>query len=596
MEKDKLENLKFKLLNRQFLYNQQGYNLIKCMTFRYVLNEINISIPSIKDHYMKLNPYFAALRELIEQNLDKITEKLGANFRELVLDCIVSFSQYSESDSGVEQALLTIENMSQEDIKNFIIYQSNDFGGKDNFSTPETLSNLAGAILKTNNFKLNWLDIGCGNGDFLTTNAINHPSDCFTGIEIHYNSSLLTKIRLTFLGVNSYVRNENILEIYDNLYKYDCVFAHIPFNVRLNFLTKDAPIDYFNNSNKYIGKLKPSQTAEWLFIDRALQNLSQNGKAVIIVPEGILFNSVDIEQRANLVNQRIIECIIKLPSNLFANTAISTSLLVLSLNNKEDYIKFIDASNLCIKGRRLSELNVNEILDEYTSNGGIKVPYDKIHKENYNLSVKRYKDVDNIDLINPIKLKDLVTDIYRGFQIQAKLLDKYSTNDQQNDTYKIVNPGDLEDGTFDINNLEMIKSEKDLDRYLLQDYDVLLSSKSTKIKTAIAEIKDNEKIIPSGSIIVVRCDKNKINPVYLKTFLDSTNGKKLLESIQTGTTIISINPSALNEMNISCLPIEKQNLICNAFLTKMDLLKIEKRKIKKLEEELCNIFDSNTEE
>ena len=132
--------------------------------------------------------------------------------------------------------------------------------------------------------------------------------------------------------------------------------------------------------------------------------------------------------------------------------------------------------------------------------------------------------------------------------------------------------------------------------HLLQDYDVLLSSKSTKIKTAIAEIKNNEKIIPSGSIIVVRCDKNKINPVYLKTFLDSTNGKKLLESIQTGTTIISINPSALNEMNISCLPIEKQNLICNAFLTKMDLLKIEKRKIKKLEEELCNIFDSNTEE
>ena len=95
--------------------------------------------------------------------------------------------------------------------------------------------------------------------------------------------------------------------------------------------------------------------------------------------------------------------------------------------------------------------------------------------------------------------------------------------------------------------------------------------------------------------MVIRCDENKINPVYLKAFFDSINGSKLLESIQTGTAIISINASALLNMKISCIDREKQDKIAAAYLERLDQFKITQNKLRKLENELNTVFDKFVE-
>ena len=90
------------------------------------------------------------------------------------------------------------------------------------------------------------------------------------------------------------------------------------------------------------------------------------------------------------------------------------------------------------------------------------------------------------------------------------------------------------------------------DRYLLKNGDVIISSKGTKIKVAVADIK-NRKIIPNGNLLVLRLDTNKIEPYYLEAFLNSENGRLALEQIQTGAVIISINPSRVEQMKISMI-------------------------------------------
>lgn len=585
-----IEILKSKILQRQFMYNQQGYTLIKYMVFKYVLTEVGVSFPSVKEFDCKIEKHFETIKPLIYENLEKISYMFGDNVKDLVLNCIVSFSSYNVSDSGFEQALLIIEEMSQEDIINFILNDSDNLGGKEICSTPETLSNLVSLILSNTHSQKSWLDLGCGDGNFLVNVAKKFPHDVFFGVEVNYNSYLLTCLKLAFMKVHNRIFNSNIFD-YSGEVSVDYVFAHIPFGVKVGSFPSQ-----FNN--KFVGPLKQSQTVEWAFIDLALQCMNSLGRGCVVIPDGLLTNIMDVEQRARLVKSGLIECIIKLPTNFFSYTSISTSLIVFDKNKKVDYIKFIDASELCIQGRRFSELDVEAILDEYKNGGrnSLIVKHTSIEESNYNLSLKKYKDVHDIKLQNPRNLGELVIDIFRGVQLQARVLDKYTTLNKKEDVYRFVNSGDINDGSFIIEELNMIDSEKNLDRYILQDGDVLITSKSTKVKTAITEIRHNEKIIPSGSIVVIRCRKDLINPVYLKAFFDSNNGRKLLESIQTGTTIISINPSALQDMVVECLPFEKQEQIATKFLQTMDMLRYEKQKVAKLENELNTVFDSLLED
>ena len=104
---------------------------------------------------------------------------------------------------------------------------------------------------------------------------------------------------------------------------------------------------------------------------------------------------------------------------------------------------------------------------------------------------------------------------------------------------------------------------------------------------------ENEKIVASGNLLILRPDKKKINPYYLKLFFDSDKGNKILSSIQTGAVILSINASQLKKINISLLPMDEQEKLANKYLAKIDSIKIMKAKLQQLEEELNDIGKDN---
>lgn len=578
-----MEQKNIQTLKREFRFSEQGYTLVKLMVFIYAFKKTDINYPIYKAKEHSAQDYLSKLWEIANSNLLKINEKCGEQLGEIVKECVKSFNSYVSTQSSLSFALSVLNDLSIDDIKDFIINDANFIGEREDLSSPKNLIDLViGLLAKEEN--QSWFDLGCGNGDFLVElTKKNNNVSCY-GEDINYNCQLLTKIRLYFTGTNAKIFENNILSTnYNEI--VDVAYANTPFLMRLSRTGFD-----YNDYNKYVGNLRTMQNADWIFADRLLQSIKDRG--IILMTEASLMNFVNIEQRKNVIEKNLIEGVIKLPTNLFMYTGISVSMVIFNKHKQNKEIKFLDATKMCTSGRRLNELNVSEILQAYNSENEVtKVNIEDISKEDYSLHVKKYIDVNDIILENETILETVVDEIFRGTQISASMLDEYSKVSEGDKVYKLISMGDIQNGSFDIDGLQVIKNDGKFDRYLVKNGDVLVSSKSTKIKTAVVEIPEGEKFVATGSLLVIRCNQEKINPVYLKTFFDSSNGSKLLESIQTGTAIISINASALMKMRISLLEKSKQDKIAERFLLKLDQFKVTQAKLARLEKELTNVFD-----
>ncbi len=579
-----MKNQKNYDLMKEFRFGSQGYELVKGMMFIYAFKKANIEYPLFCQEKIDALEYLIQLHQLADANLTEIDKSCGRGLGEIIRDCVLGFEKHKSIHHKMNYALNILNDFTTNDIENFIINDVNLMCDRYIFCPPKN-SSLIDLIIKLleKDGKESWLDLGCGNGDYLIELTKKHNNIKCYGSESDYNLMLLTKIKMFFLKTNAIIREDKI--IYNSYKEFvDVGYTNTPFLISLS---KDN--SNYNNYNKYIGNLKPFQNGDWIFVDRLLQCIKERG--IIVIPESCLMNHVDIEQRKNIIEKNLVEGVIKLPDNLFTRN-ILVSIIVFNKNKSNKEIKFLDATKMSYEGRRLSEINVDEIFDAYNSESNlIKINIDDISKEDYCLSVKKYTDVNDIVLENEIVLENVVDEIFRGAQIPASIIDEYSKVEDDEDVYKLVSVGDIQNGTFDIDTLQVIKNDKKFDRYLIKNGDVIVSSKSTKIKTAVVDVPKDQKFVATGSLLVIRCNQDKINPVYLKAFFDSKNGSKLLESIQTGTSIISINTSALMKLKISLLDRAKQDEIAKGYLLKLNQYKDTQHKLNNLEKELNNIFD-----
>ena len=123
---------------------------------------------------------------------------------------------------------------------------------------------------------------------------------------------------------------------------------------------------------------------------------------------------------------------------------------------------------------------------------------------------------------------------------------------------------------------------------------IVITSKGTKIKIAVAEI-EGRKIIPNGNLLVLRLDTKKINPYYLKAYLDSENGRLSLEQIQTGAITISINPNRIEQINVSMVDKDLQEAFAEKYKQKMEELYLAQEQVKKIKDQIDNLFKKEIE-
>ena len=135
-----------------------------------------------------------------------------------------------------------------------------------------------------------------------------------------------------------------------------------------------------------------------------------------------------------------------------------------------------------------------------------------------------------------------------------------------------------------------------LDKYAIQNGDVIVTSKSSKVKVGVVDFEPKERIIVTGGMIIIRPNKEKLNPIYLKAFLDSELGQQELRMIQKGSIIVSINAKDLSNIDVPYLDIKKQEQIANSYQNNVSSLIALKEEAREIENKLKNILDEREAE
>ncbi len=218
------------------------------------------------------------------------------------------------------------------------------------------------------------------------------------------------------------------------IYEYDTLTSEERWNEYADVILANPPF----MSPK--GGIRPhnrfsvqSKRSEVLFVNYMAEHLTANGRAGIIVPEGIIFQSQNAhKQLRKMLVEDYLVAVVSLPAGVFnPYSGVKTSILILdhALSKRADSIAFfkvetdgfglgaqrrpIDRNDLpqiqAELGEYLNRLRVGKSFDDFMPTMGRAVEKDKItaNKE-YNLSGERYREIISKDAKWPMAtMKDL---------------------------------------------------------------------------------------------------------------------------------------------------------------------------------------------
>ncbi len=186
---------------------------------------------------------------------------------------------------------------------------------------------------------------------------------------------------------------------------FDCILANPPFM---------TPKGGIQPHNKFAIKANRSEV---LFVDYIMEHLNSTGRAGIIVPEGIVFQSANAykQLRKELIDGNYLYAVVSLPSGIFnPYSGVKTSILFIdkTLAKKTDKILFVEIQNdgfdLGAQRRQIDKNDLPKALElinswqncintkkEFKSNSTIATVVEKsklAENEEYNLTASRYKE------------------------------------------------------------------------------------------------------------------------------------------------------------------------------------------------------------
>ena len=441
-------------------------------------------------------------------------------------------------------SLSRFEKVSDEDIKNYItdkIAERNERVGYVHGvqNQPDTL-NILNACLLDIKATDSVVDFGTGFASFPIYVANNYKYKKLEGIEIDSKTRLYASLLAYLSGFDITITLGDVLKLSD-AEKYNKIHAFPDLN---------------------------SETVN-PFLDKICELLSDDGRAVVFLAQGFLFNEVrgHKEERQKLIDGGFLEAVIELPVGVLQPFAgVNTCLLILSKNNKS--LRMVDASDFHEKTRRGVSSLTAEAAEEIVkfmrqdSDKSRTLDYEVIKANDYCLGSRLYFLEEKISLPvadNYVKLSDLLEDKFmRGAQIKASELDKLESEEDTGIFY--ASAKDIQDNQLS-KELKPLKSLDDnLEGIVLKEEDILLVMAITgSLKVACIEKLEGRKIIPASNIYIIRLDRSKILPTYFKMLLETEQAMKNFDAFSSGMGIRSISVEYLNKLQIPLPPLEVQN-------------------------------------
>jgi type I restriction enzyme M protein len=480
--------------------------------------------------------------------------------------------------------------------KQLIIFSKSSYGYRDYLITQsQELNDLIIDLLDLKSGKNKVFDFGFGEGNFLLNvldkskkDSINIES--ISGCEI--NQGLYDLARMTiaiFNDKNISIKLINCNGLKKGNFVFNKGFVFPPFGLKVY---NDC---YQTKLDKNI-VISGRMSTEWAFVDKMINESKDFDKIITILPPKCLYNVADDNYKRALIKNGLIEGIIELPNNLFDLMSIKTYIVIISKNNKE--VKFLNASEM-IKSQDRKGLKTildnNKIFEAFNAIDVEKVSNEELLKRD-ELNLTRVFEVE-VNFKNAIPLSS-VAEIFTGSQYTLRNFEKYLCNDKKECTYKLIASNDIDEYSINWSNLKMINdNDKKLEKFAVQKNDVIITSKSSKVKIAVVDFDPDIKCIVTGGMFIVRPDIAKLNPYYLKVFLESSIGIEILKSIQKGGSFIfTITGSNLANIKINLIDIDKQNLIADKYIDKLTSLLAYKKQIKDIETSLSNLYQDECEE
>ena len=338
---------------------------------------------------------------------------------------------------------------------------------------------------------------------------------------------------------------ENVNLILADIYDYD--FTDEKFD--LIFC-----VPAFGNRMLVSEKVFVSKESSFIAAQNLLYHINADGNLVVVLPAKVMFDSDDsIALRGYVESNYKVKEISSLPEGIFApHMFVRTYLFVFSTGKTDDVIlKQYEFEKLTRRNVPSEDLVVkNELLlfsDEFASLRGWKVDTAFVAEDE---DIKAFAT-------SPVKklcLKDVAT-VFRGKAVKEK-------SDKGN--IAVVNISDITDTGISYENLALIEEEeRKVWRYALEDGDVLVTSRGTTIKVAVFE-RQSMICIPSANIVVIRA-KDILRGRYLKIFLESSVGMKMLQSLRRGSVVTNLNYKDIMGLEVPVLPLEEQDALIQKY-------------------------------
>lgn len=461
------------------------------------------------------------------------------------------------------------------------------------YSSPSSLNKLVTKIINLKDGE-SFCDFGSGDGKLLLNvfdAAHKNKFNCkYTGYEINAKQVLVSKCLMCMLNVDTTIINCDFMrDIHRG--QFDKGYLYPPFGLKYS-------IDEWDSLKGIYGDLFTSRTeSELLYLLKALENIKENGKLVTVFTTGAAFRSSGMLARKYLVENNFVEGIISLPARTLGFTAIPIDLWILKKDQKKsNVIKMLDASNNILdKGSKIAvELDVSTIIEEYNNNAKC-VSIEDIKKNEYSLSINIYEVEKLTDsILNPVNIED-VCKMEKGSQYTiSKFKDQISNTPTD---YQLLTSINIQDGIVDYDSLPYVYPDPKLLKFKLEEGDIVVTTKSTVVKTFVANDLPDRNILVTGGMIILKPDTSKVNPTYVKMFLDSSIGKSEFKSIIKGNTIGFVPFKEFKErMIISCPSLEKQNKLSEQYNNMLWTINALTKQLADTKDELANIIENSLNE
>jgi len=374
----------------------------------------------------KLFPYLKSFRTSAQNDPQSFAYKIGATFEYLdnkiasghtlreVVDIIDSLNFQSETElfelSQVYEGLL--QNMG-------------DAGGyAGEFYTPRALVRSIVQVINPQAGQRVY-DAAAGSCGFLIE-AFEHlkanrhslsteqwefiQKDTFFGFEktsLAYVMGMMNMILHGIESPNLYRQNtltQNIRDIQEKD-RYDIILANPPFGGKeKSQIQQNFPIQ--------------SNATELLFLQHFMKTLKTGGKAAIVVPEGVLFqtNSAFRQVKEELLEHFNLHTILSLPAGVFLPySGVKTNVLFFerSGGTTETWFYECEPEKKLTKNKPLTDAHLNDFVELYgkrsTTDHSWTVPVDELKKD-YDLSAKNPVKQKDVEHLAPRKILELIQD------------------------------------------------------------------------------------------------------------------------------------------------------------------------------------------